>query len=49
MLERLAHLIVRRRRTVIANSVLLTLSGPYSAGPVPKRVLTQFPPPRHSP
>src|SRR5438477_12506800 len=42
MLERLAHLIVRRRRLVIGVWIVLTLFGMFSAQQVSKRWLTQF-------
>jgi RND superfamily putative drug exporter len=48
VLERLAHLIVRRRRAVIGIWIVLTLFGAYSAGAVSKRWLTQFSIPGYS-
>jgi putative drug exporter of the RND superfamily len=48
VLERLAHLIVRRRRLVIGIWIVLTVFGAYSAGAVSKRWLTQFSIPGYS-
>ena len=48
MLERLAHLIVRRRRFVIGFWIVLTIFGAYSAQRVSKRWLTQFSIPGYS-
>lgn len=48
MMERLTHLVVRRRRTVIAASILLTLFGAFSAKQVSKRWLEQFSIPGYS-
>jgi RND superfamily putative drug exporter len=48
VLERLAHLIVRRRRAVIGIWIVLTVFGAYSAGAVSKRWLTQFSIPGYS-
>src|SRR5450432_2170461 len=48
LLERLTHLIVRRRRVVIGVWLVLTLFGMYSAGAVSKRWLTQFSIPGYS-
>ena len=48
MLERLAHLIVRRRRIVIGVWLVLTLFGAFAAGQVSKRWLTQFSIPGYS-
>jgi putative drug exporter of the RND superfamily len=42
VLERLAHLIVRRRRLVIGIWIVLTVFGAFSAQQVSKRWLTQF-------
>ena len=48
MLERLAHLIVRRRRLVIGVWIVLTVFGAFSAQQVSKRWLTQFSIPGYS-
>ena len=48
MLERLAHLIVRRRRVVIGIWIALTIFGAFSASQVSKRWLTQFSIPGYS-
>src|SRR2546428_11904327 len=48
VLERLAHLIVRRRRAVIATWVVLTLFGAFSAGQVSKRWFESFSIPGYS-
>ena len=48
MLERLAHLIVRRRRVVIGIWIALTLFGAYSAGAVSKRWYQSFSIPGYS-
>ena len=48
MLERLAHLIVRRRRVVIGVWIVLTLVGAYSAGVVSKRWYQSFSIPGYS-
>jgi RND superfamily putative drug exporter len=48
MLERLAHLIVRRRRVVIGVWVALTLFGAFSAGQVSKRWYQSFSIPGYS-
>lgn len=48
MLERFAHLIVRRRKVVIGLWIVMTLVGMYAAGAVSKRWLTQFSIPGYS-
>src|SRR5476649_776319 len=48
LLERLTHLIVRRRRVVIGIWLVLTLFGMYSAQAVSKRWLTEFSIPGYS-
>ncbi len=48
MLERLAHLIVRRRRVVIGVWVVLTVFGAFSAGQVSKRWYQSFSIPGYS-
>ncbi len=48
MLERLAHLIVRRRRRVLAVWVVLTLFGAFAAGQVSKRWFQSFSIPGYS-
>src|SRR5579863_4163835 len=48
MLERLAHLIVRRRRVVIGVWIVLTLFGAYAAGAVSKRWYQSFSIPGYS-
>ncbi|HZR96599.1 MAG TPA: MMPL family transporter [Gaiellaceae bacterium] len=48
LLARLAHLIVRRRRTVIAVWVVLTVFGGFSAGQVSKRWFQSFSIPGYS-
>jgi putative drug exporter of the RND superfamily len=48
VLERLAHLIARRRRVVIGAWIVLTIFGAYSAQRVSKRWLTQFSIPGYS-
>ena len=48
MLERLAHLIVRRRRVVIGIWIALTIFGAYSAGAVSKRWYQSFSIPGYS-
>src|SRR5205807_8425797 len=48
ILATLTHLIVRRRRTVIAVWVLLTLFGAFSAGQVSKRWFESFSIPGYS-
>jgi RND superfamily putative drug exporter len=48
LLERLTHLIVRRRRIVIGVWLVLTLFGMYSAQAVSKRWLTEFSIPGYS-
>ncbi len=48
MLERLAHLIVRRRRIVLGIWVVLTLFGAFSAGQVSKRWYQSFSIPGYS-
>src|SRR5271157_4679511 len=48
MLERLAHLIVRRRRAVIGVWIVLTLIGAYAAGAVSKRWYQSFSIPGYS-
>ena len=48
MLARLAHLIVRRRKLVIAAWVVLTLFGAFSAGQVSKRWFESFSIPGYS-
>ena len=47
-LARLAHLIVRRRRIVIAAWIVLTLFGAFSAGQVSKRWFESFSIPGYS-
>src|SRR4051812_28426590 len=48
MLANLAHLIVRRRRTVIAVWIVLTVFGAFSAGQVSKRWFESFSIPGYS-
>src|SRR3954471_17367950 len=48
LLARLAHLIVRRRKIVIAAWVVLTLFGAFSAGQVSKRWFESFSIPGYS-
>jgi putative drug exporter of the RND superfamily len=48
MLERLAHLIVRRRRVVVGAWIVLTLFGAYAAGAVSKRWYQSFSIPGYS-
>ena len=48
LLERLAHVIVRRRRAVIGLWVVLTLFGAFSAGQVSKRWFESFSIPGYS-
>ena len=48
MLERLAHLIVRRRKLVIGAWIVLTLFGAFSAKQVSKRWFESFSIPGYS-
>src|SRR5215208_5737162 len=48
LLERLAHVIVRRRKLVIGAWVVLTLFGAFSAGQVSKRWFESFSIPGYS-
>ena len=48
LLARLAHLIVRRRKIVIAVWIVLTLFGAFSAGQVSKRWFESFSIPGYS-